>query len=117
MGATRFGNPGQRRKVCLILDRDRYRFQKFISDIAGQDIAAHKDDPQEAIKALRKWLSTISTRVTLPGGTAIVRRYKVFQDELPEILAKLDLEAEEVTFADYTNIVEEWLVGHPRAAN
>ena len=32
LGAKRFG-PGRRRsKRCLILDRDRYRFQKFISD-------------------------------------------------------------------------------------
>jgi hypothetical protein len=116
VGAARFGKGYQGRKVCLILDRDRYRFQKFISDIAGQDIAAHKDEPDEAIKVLRKWLSTVPTREALPGGAAIVRRYKVFQSELPQILAKLDLEASEVTFADYTNIVEEWLVGNPRPA-
>jgi hypothetical protein len=116
VGAARFGKGDQGRKVCLILDRDRYRFQKFISDIAGQDIAAHRDDPEEAIKALRKWLSMIPTEEMLPGGAAIVRRYRVFQDELPQILAKLNLEAAEVTFADYANIVEEWLVGHPRSA-
>jgi hypothetical protein len=68
------------------------------------------------INTLRKWLSTVPTNETLPGGAAIVRRYRVFQTELPQILAKLDLEASEVTFADYTNIVEEWLVGHPRSA-
>lgn len=34
VGATRFGIREQRRKVCLILDRGRYRFQKFISDIS-----------------------------------------------------------------------------------
>ena len=53
VGAARFGKGDQARKVCLILDKDRYRFQKFISDIAGQDIAAHRDDPEEAIKAIR----------------------------------------------------------------
>lgn len=58
----------------------------------------------------------IPTEEMLPGGAAIVRRYKVFQDEIPQILAKLNLEATEVTFADYANIVEEWLVGHPRSA-
>ncbi|HYU25729.1 MAG TPA: hypothetical protein VEO74_11030 [Thermoanaerobaculia bacterium] len=41
LGAKRFGSPKQRSKTCLILDVERYRYQKFISDIAGQDIAAY----------------------------------------------------------------------------
>jgi hypothetical protein len=59
VGAARFGTGDQRRKICLLLDRERYRFQKFISDIAGQDIAAHGDDPERAIKAMRTWLSAL----------------------------------------------------------
>jgi hypothetical protein len=57
LGAKRFGLGSHRRKSCLVLDRDRYRYQEFISDIAGQDIAAHANDPGEAIKAVRDWLS------------------------------------------------------------
>jgi hypothetical protein len=119
VGATRFGAGDQRCKVCLILDRERYRFQKFISDIAGQDIASHRDDPEEAIKALRKWLSSLPMREALPGGAAIVRRYQIFRSQLPGILGKLQLEDNEVTFADYANIVAEWLAEQPRppAAN
>jgi len=59
IGATRLGTREQRRKVCLILDRERYRFQRFISDIAGQDIAAHQGEPDEAIRAIRTWLSAL----------------------------------------------------------
>ena len=85
VGATRFGNPAQRRKVCLILDRERYRFQKFISDIAGQDIAAHQGEPDDAIQALRAWLSALPMSGRLPGGSAIVRRYHGFRGQLPGI--------------------------------
>lgn len=116
VGATRFGTREQRRKVCLILDRERYRFQKFISDIAGQDIAGHRDEPQEAIQALRRWLSALPMRGLLPGGTAIVRRYHTFCGQLPGILAGLQIEPAEVTFADYANIVAEWLAAQPRTA-
>jgi hypothetical protein len=35
LAAKRFGEARQRTKVCLILDRDSYRYQKFISDIRG----------------------------------------------------------------------------------
>ena len=41
LGAKRFGRGEQKSKTCLILDVERYRYQKFISDISGQDIAAH----------------------------------------------------------------------------
>jgi hypothetical protein len=115
VGATRFGSRDQRRKICLILDRERYRFQKFISDIAGQDIAAHQGDPDNAIRALRAWLSAVPTRGLLPGGTAIVQRYSAFRAQLHSILAGLQIEPHEMTFADYANIVAEWLAAQPRA--
>ena len=37
IGAKRFGGAGQRGKKCLIMDTERYRYQRFISDIAGND--------------------------------------------------------------------------------
>jgi hypothetical protein len=33
LGAKTFGRRGPRAKVCLILDRQKYRYQKFCSDI------------------------------------------------------------------------------------
>ena len=116
VGATRFGTREQRRKVCLILDRERYRFQKFISDIAGQDIAAHQSDPDEAIRALRTWLSAVPRRGRLPGGSAIVRRYHDFRGQLAGILAGLQIEPWEMTFADYAKIVAVWLAAQPRTS-
>jgi hypothetical protein len=114
IGAARFGTASQARKICLILDRDRYRFQKFISDISGQDIAAHKDDPEAAIRALRKWLASLGLVERIPGGGSIIKRYREFQKILPQILARLDLEHDEVSYADYTNIVSSWLADQPR---
>jgi hypothetical protein len=116
VGAARFGTALQKTKMCLILDHERYRFQKFISDIAGQDIAAHKGEADSAIKALRNWLASIPTRAVLPGGAAIVRRYHAFRSEFPGILQKLELEPDEVTFPDYVNMVQTWLVEQPRPA-
>lgn len=34
LGAKRYGTGKQRTKLCLILDRERYRYQKYCSDIA-----------------------------------------------------------------------------------
>ena len=58
LGARRYGGAAQRRKSCLILDRDRYRFQIFCSDIAGQDIRAHGNEVETALTTVRNWLQT-----------------------------------------------------------
>ena len=41
LGAKRFGVEDQKGKKCLVMDKERFRYQKFISDIAGQDIRGY----------------------------------------------------------------------------
>lgn len=60
LSARRFGSRTDKLKACLILDRARYRYQQFCSDIAGQDIRSHDDLPKTAIKVVRNWLQTNS---------------------------------------------------------
>ena len=110
LGAKRFGSLKQRSKTCLILDVERYRYQKFISDIAGQDIAAHGGNADQAIRVVRDWLSAATPRtVKIPGGAAIARRYRTFREELPAACERLQLRVDELTFSDYVVQVEEWL--------
>ena len=110
LGAKRFGTGQHSRKSCLVLDRDRYRYQEFISDIAGQDIAAHANDPAAAIKAVRDWLSIAKAGIRRPpGGAAIAGRYSRFADELPRICADAELEVSELTFVEYADMASTWL--------
>jgi hypothetical protein len=110
LGAKRFGTGLHSRKSCLVLDRDRYRYQEFISDIAGQDIAAHANDPAAAIKAVRDWLSIAKAGIRRPpGGAAIAARYSRFADELPRICADAELEVSELTFVEYADMASTWL--------
>ncbi len=109
LGAKRFGRDRQRAKACLILDREPYRYQAFISDLAGQEIRPHGNDAGEAIKLVRNWLRDSSGRKSIPGGKEISRRYALFRGQLPEMCAELKIEDDELTFNDYTNLVSEWL--------
>lgn len=117
IGAKRYGQDEQKQKSCLILDVERYRFQRFMSDIAGQDIAAHGGETGRAIKAVRDWLSNAMPKSTLiPGGAVIARRYGVFRAELPAMCERLQLTAEELTFNNYVVQVEEWLKSNAQVA-
>lgn len=109
LGAKRFGHEEQKEKVCLILDREKYRYQKFISDIAGQDIRAHGDEPRTAISIVRNWLRNAVPSLSLPGGESIGDRYGFFRRELPSLCRTLRISTGELTFVDYIWIVKTWL--------
>jgi hypothetical protein len=109
LGAKRFGPARQKQTMALILDRDRYRYHKFISDIAGQDIHAHDGKAEKAVAVVRDWLSDSSKRRTIPGGGYIWRRYRAFREDLPAMCRDLKREPIELTFKDYTSIVSNWL--------
>lgn len=109
VGAKKFGDTFQRKKNTLILDREPHRYQAFISDIAGQDIRSHQNEPASAISHVRNWLNAASGRRTIPGGAAINSRYQEFQAELPSICQELQLVVDEVTYNDYSNFASDWL--------
>ncbi|MDT7541717.1 MAG: hypothetical protein QOE33_1621 [Acidobacteriota bacterium] len=108
LGAKHFGGGGQKRKACLILDSERYRYQKFISDIAGQDIKAHENSPRAAIRIVRDWLRTYS-QLSIPSGSVIWARYQVFENDLPPLCKELSLNPRELIFNDYVLLVSRWL--------
>ena len=109
LGAKRFGRAPHPRKRCLILDRERFRFQKFISDIGGQDIKAHHNSPPDAIRATRDWLTGASRENRLPGGVHLAAHYERFTAELPTLCEAALLTPDHLTFADFHRIVLGWL--------
>ena len=114
LGARKFGGGRQRQKRCLVLDRERFRYQAYLSDISGQDVKEHADDPAKAIKAVRDWLSHFAPKdVMRPGGKKMAKRYGIFLDELPALLREVDVEREELIYNDYTTIMVGWLRVNP----
>ncbi|MDE3259673.1 MAG: hypothetical protein OYM47_17725 [Gemmatimonadota bacterium] len=112
IGAKRFGSTKQKQKNCLILDVEQYRYQAFVSDIAGHDISAHSNEPQRAITIVRNWLNSASGRRTIPGGSEILRRFTLFESELPEMCEAIPIGQDELTYNDYSNFVSEWLAAN-----
>ncbi len=109
LGAKKFGIEEQKRKKCLILDKEPYRYQQFISDIAGQDIQAHHNEVEATIKVVRNWLRIASGRQTIPGGNIIWERYQIFLRDLPQTVVELRLDADDLIFNDYASVIARWL--------
>lgn len=107
LGARRYGGRAQRAKVRIIFDRERFRFQRYISDIAGQDIHAHRGDVPTLIQELATWLRGQPGGAAVPGGREIAAQYVAFQDILPLICEARGMDVAEPTFDDFNRIVVE----------
>ena len=112
-GCFEYGGKRHKEKRTLVLDSQEYRYQASLSDIAGQDIQAHGDDPRKAIDKVRTWLRTNSGRTNIPGGKTIWQHYILFQKELPYILKNAGITRTEIEspeyYSDYITFIVEWL--------
>jgi hypothetical protein len=110
LGAMEFGAKKQKEKTFMVLDRDRSRYQKFISDLNGVDPKAHGGDPETAITKVRNWLNDLSDVIfIIPSGSIICERYRDFRQALPNLAAEVDLRVRELEYRDYCYLVQEWL--------
>jgi len=108
-GARMLGNGIQKRKNALILEKDKYSYQKFISDLAGMDIHAHASDAARAVQETRNWLANVSRR-TLPSAERVGRLHQSFLVDLPVMAAELEFDPDHIPYVDYESMIVGWLL-------
>jgi len=109
LSAKKFGAIHQRKKQCLITDKEKYRYREFISDISGQDVETHDYDARKIVEVVRNWLRIASRRTTIPGASAIWDDYQIFRNDLPEMCSELRLDVDSLIYNDYVQLVTAWL--------
>ena len=77
-GCRYYGGTRYSKKVILVLEEERYRYQKAISDLAGSDIEAHGGDYEAAVRIVRRWI-TEQNRSQKLGTRRIFSLYEDFQ--------------------------------------
>lgn len=116
IGAHRFASHKDHNstKKYVVMDCEPYRYQKFISDLGGQDIKAYGSNTatqvETMIQQVRDFLRT-SSRRRLPGSDFLHNRYQSFLEELPVICGAEHLDINKLTYRDYVDCVIGWLVG------
>ena len=66
LGARLFGEGRQRRKRALILETEPHRYDATMSDISGQDIEVHDNDPDQPIAASQTGCPTTAHATPYP---------------------------------------------------
>lgn len=106
LGAKKYG---KERKNCLITDSEKYRYQSFISDLAGNDIKAHNNKPENLIILISTWLRNATKGRLISGGAEVNRRYKNFSKTLPSLCEEQKITIKEMSFNGYAQLVCAWL--------
>lgn len=112
LGARLFGEGRHRRKRALILEAQPHRYDAALSDISGQDIEVYGNDPDQAIRCVRNWLSDHRPRnaVPLPGVAAMQADYRLFREEVGALLAARRLDPlDALTHSDFMFAVRDWI--------
>ena len=109
LGAKRFGDDDQAQKRCMILDTQQYRFQMFISDLAGMDIKAHAGDSRSMVQHVRDFLLTASRRRTIPPTVELLDSYDRFVGAMPALAATAGLNPADLRFPDFERLAQAWV--------
>lgn len=107
--ARHFGNNNQKNKSCLILEKEKYRYQQFISDISGIDVTPHNNNPKDLIVEVRNWLHTSSRRTTIPQGNLINNRFDLFQSTIKKSCDEKGVNYDSMPFIELVQNMTDWL--------
>jgi hypothetical protein len=96
-------------KQILILEKERYRYQKALSDLSGSDIKNHDDEAPKIIKAVRDWFVTTES-MRADSGKKIWNSYNDFQAYLYDELVESDghESVDDVQITEIMHHMTEW---------
>jgi hypothetical protein len=83
IGARLFSSKKHRKKKCLTLETEQYRFQAAISDLSNSDIKHHKGKPIIVVKCVRNWFAESGFK-KLPSATVIWDNFNNFMNDFHE---------------------------------
>jgi len=115
IAACHYGEAFLKTKRIIILDKEQYRYQKFISDIAGQDIVAHNNSVPETIGKIRSWLNARGEHGKTPliGSKILIKKHQDFRNGLLEFCQRWGLDAHNLNFVDLICAMQSWTKSNP----
>ena len=83
----------------------------MLSDISGQDIENHNDDPKTLITKVRNWFSANFPQEIIVGQSVIWIAYNQFIDDLNTNLSitYTEKEVEEMPIGDFIKFATDWI--------
>lgn len=116
LGCQSFGKGKRMFKKSLVLEKTKYNYQKIISDIAGQDIENHNDNPEELVRKVRNWFAAV-LNTHQPGPALIWESYNNFLNWMNERLKKEAFSKDDIESLPVSNFIllaKQWIGSHSK---
>ncbi len=111
-GSRMFGPAPLNEKKCLIMEKERYRYMRALSDLSGVDIKNHKDEPDEVVRVVRNWfVETVGIKVK-ESGTLIWYRFAEFMLAFYEARKAAGFTDEDLNMMpvpEYIDFIRDWV--------
>jgi hypothetical protein len=107
-GCRSFAEPGSPylRKRFLILEKERFRYMKALSDINGFDIKYHSNQPQEMIVAVRNWFVETVGLKNLLSPNVIWYKFTDFYGDLYDNMISEGFTKDQINFMPMPELIE-----------
>jgi hypothetical protein len=119
LGAKRFGGRLHRNHRIQIMVAEPYRLPAYLSDLGGNDPAAHHSSPQQVVRIVRNHLQRSPGGGLLAGPAKLWADFNRFKADVPQVARRINFEPHEIGgFADYRTFlwcVAEYLKSSPGA--
>lgn len=115
LGCKRFAGEPWSDKKCLIMERERYRYQAALSDLSSSDIVAHGDEPLEAFTAVRDWLDQ-EARLDADGPARLWDQFTDFMADNDDALIARGFSRRDIDRLPISTLMrsmEAWVAAHP----
>ncbi|MEM6965944.1 MAG: hypothetical protein AAF573_14345 [Bacteroidota bacterium] len=99
-------------KRNLIVDTEKFRYQKALSDLSGNDIQVYGQSPERLVLIIRNWLTTI-LHPKQPSGSIIWEEYNEFQTYFEKFTAEEgydDDDLETLPINELIYLMSKWVV-------
>lgn len=110
-GCRSFAEGDAKSKKFLILEKERYRYQRALSDLSGSDISNHNDEPEDIVRAVRNWFHGIGPYEST-SGTVIWEDFNEFMADFYQTRKEQgyrDKDLQLMPTREYLDFIQEWL--------
>jgi hypothetical protein len=91
IGAKKFGSKAHRPKTALIMVKEPFKLPAYMSDLGGNDPAAHKNDAKEVVRIVRNYLKTRAGKdIPFPDRRYFKLRSQAFKKNCRALLQTVD---------------------------
>ena len=106
-----------RKKRCLIIDQEKYRYQAALSDIGGSDIKSYgtKNQVENIIERVREWFTVVLNPIQV-SSSKLYLEYTEFVSDLQSKLEAQNFTKKDIqnlTISEYIHYSKEWILSRP----